>query len=478
MSAPQSKQVKPKKQKIAVKSSPATSNGNSSKVSAVSSIDDGRKMFSWIIDPLSPDDFFKLHWEKKPKVIKRAAQRDYYSSLLSTEAINSMLKDNHLEYTKNIDVTSYRDGVRETHNPDGRATTPSIWNFYADGCSIRILNPQTFHQPIYKMNAKLQELFHCMVGTNVYLTPANSQGFAPHYDDIEAFVLQIEGAKLWKVYKPRSHQEQLARVSSGNFTQDEIGEPILEVKLEAGDMLYFPRGFIHQAETVEDKHSLHITVSMYQKTSYADLMEALVPAALQRAIDSDVRFREGVPLDMHRVMGIVFSENDTPERTKYREHVKSLFNKIFDHANVDDAVDQISKKYQIDALPPYLSKDEKSKSVTGEKVEIEDGQVCCPFELTLETNIRLLKANILRLVDEDGSLKIYFHTQNSKEYHEFQPNFIEIDEDDSPIISMLVNEYPKFVKIVDLPIEDDEKKLAIITDLWESGMLMTDKNVQ
>jgi bifunctional lysine-specific demethylase and histidyl-hydroxylase NO66 len=32
-----------------------------------------------------------------------------------------------------------------------------------------------------------------MCGANVYLTPPGQQGFAPHYDDIEAFLLQIEG---------------------------------------------------------------------------------------------------------------------------------------------------------------------------------------------------------------------------------------------------------------------------------------------
>lgn len=41
-----------------------------------------------------------------------------------------------------------------------------------------------------------------MVGTNVYLTPPQSQGFAPHYDDIEAFIIQLEGSKYWKLYKP------------------------------------------------------------------------------------------------------------------------------------------------------------------------------------------------------------------------------------------------------------------------------------
>ncbi|KAI6657455.1 hypothetical protein LOD99_201 [Oopsacas minuta] len=50
-----------------------------------------------------------------------------------------------------------------------------------------------------------------------YLTPANSQGFAPHYDDIEAFILQIEGEKEWKLHPPRNKDEILARESSGKL---------------------------------------------------------------------------------------------------------------------------------------------------------------------------------------------------------------------------------------------------------------------
>jgi len=36
----------------------------------------------------------------------------------------------------------------------------------------------------------------------VYLTPPGSQGFSPHYDDIDAFVLQLEGSKRWRCYRP------------------------------------------------------------------------------------------------------------------------------------------------------------------------------------------------------------------------------------------------------------------------------------
>ena len=44
------------------------------------------------------------------------------------------------------------------------------------------------------------ELFENDAGVNIYITPYPNeskveQGFAPHYDDIDAFLLQLEGKK-------------------------------------------------------------------------------------------------------------------------------------------------------------------------------------------------------------------------------------------------------------------------------------------
>ena len=35
-----------------------------------------------------------------------------------------------MEFTTNIDLTSYVDGVRHTHNPTGRATPSIVWEFF------------------------------------------------------------------------------------------------------------------------------------------------------------------------------------------------------------------------------------------------------------------------------------------------------------------------------------------------------------
>ena len=67
----------------------------------------------------------------------------------------------------------------------------------------------------------MEEYFRAVAGNNIYITPPNSQGFAPHYDDVDAYILQIEGRKRWRVYAGEEEME-LAREPSGDFTQEEL----------------------------------------------------------------------------------------------------------------------------------------------------------------------------------------------------------------------------------------------------------------
>lgn len=440
------------------------------------SIKEATKLFRWLISPVRDDDFFQKFWEKAPCLIERKNAK-YFSKLISFEKIDKMLINNHIEFTKNIDITSYKNGVRKTLNPEGRATAPVVWENYANGCSIRLLNPQTFIPSIFAMNCSLQELFHCMVGSNVYLTPPNSQGFAPHYDDIEAFVLQIEGRKRWKLYNPRNKNEYLPRYSSENFKQSEIGKPILEKVLSPGDILYFPRGTIHQACTEPGFHSLHITLSVYQKQSFADLFEKMFPMILQRAINEDVEFRRGLPLNVWYNAGIVHSDVVSPERKEFVRRCRNLIAKSLEEIPIDQAVDQLAKKFQHEALPPSLTDAEKCRTVFGSKNLVDSkGHVINDYNIDSNTKVRLLRANIMRLVEEDGVMRLYYYVDNSKEYCEYEPNYIEIENECVGSVEVLIRSYPEYIAVNELPLEDDEeKKIGIVTALWERGLLMFEK---
>ena len=202
-------------------------------------------LFKKIIHPVTNKEFFSKYWEKETMLIKRS-QFNYYKSWFSCKEFDSILRNHNLEFTTNIDVVTYIDQEKKKHNPEGKAYAPIVWDFFQQGCSIRLLNPQTYSKNVWKYLSLLQELFGTCVGSNVYLTPAGTQGFAPHYDDIEAFVLQLEGKKRWRVYKPLNEGETLPRFSSPNFLEADLPEPIIDVVLEPGDLLYFPRGYPHQ----------------------------------------------------------------------------------------------------------------------------------------------------------------------------------------------------------------------------------------
>ena len=53
--------------------------------------------------------------------------------------------------------------------------------------------PQRFDDKVWELCAALERDIGCLVGCNAYITPAGTQGLAPHHDDVELWVCQTEG---------------------------------------------------------------------------------------------------------------------------------------------------------------------------------------------------------------------------------------------------------------------------------------------
>ena len=75
---------------------------------------DGDGVFSDILMPCSPDEFFEHTWEKMPLFISRPSLRQWYSDWLSEESIFALLadEDSDVQYGINLDVTAYNGEVR------------------------------------------------------------------------------------------------------------------------------------------------------------------------------------------------------------------------------------------------------------------------------------------------------------------------------------------------------------------------------
>ena len=159
---------------------------------------------------------------------------------------------------------------------------------FADGSTLVLQALHHTWPPLARFCRALEAELGSGVQANSYYTPRRSQGFAVHHDTHDVFVLQIAGEKHWRIYEPLLELPLKAQRWSSSLGSP--GSTVLELTLRAGDTLYLPRGWLHDALTSETD-SLHITVGINVHT-WIDAFRA----ALDECGD-DVEFRRSVPTD-------------------------------------------------------------------------------------------------------------------------------------------------------------------------------------
>lgn len=233
--------------------------------------------------------FENEYWLKKPYV-RRLTEAERAKALkdpshplhmITLEDIKNLLKRKKprpAKFLHDVDVVKWHGGSRiSLSRGDGPVHADKVWAaFNNKGYSIRMVHPQQWHPPLYELCSVLQEYFGFTVGCSSYLTPGKTQGFGPHYDDVEIFVCQLVGEKRWRLYDRQDRKTNPRTTKVTGVDPEKLGEPILDLKLKAGDVMYFPRGTVHQAFANTDEESLHLTFSTYQSHTWYDLIERAV----------------------------------------------------------------------------------------------------------------------------------------------------------------------------------------------------------
>ena len=91
---------------------------------------------------------------------------------------------------------------------------------------------------------------------------------------MDTFILQIEGAKYWKLHKSPTLNDKLAINPSSDFTPSKVPDLFWEGVLEEGDLLYMPRGVVHHAHTVKGQGSVHVTISNQHHNTWGEMIAA------------------------------------------------------------------------------------------------------------------------------------------------------------------------------------------------------------
>jgi hypothetical protein len=168
------------------------------------------------------------------------------------------------------------------------ADVPRVLAEWEQGATIVLQALHVNWQPLAVFCRQLEEAVGLPVQANSYYTPRGSQGFAVHHDTHDVLVLQVAGEKRWLLYDPLL--ELPLKHQRYSRSLGDQGEPTDDLVLRAGDTLYLPRGWLHQAET-SDTDSLHLTIGINAYTWLDAAKAALAPleedADLRRVVAAE-----------------------------------------------------------------------------------------------------------------------------------------------------------------------------------------------
>jgi ribosomal protein L16 Arg81 hydroxylase len=241
--------------------------------------------------PVESEAFLAEHWERKPLVVPRA-EEGRFDDLLSVGDVERLITETGIRtpgfrlVKAGATVSGYTTDLPWRPEPfKGVADVRRVLAEFEAGATIVLQGLHHNWLPLARYCRQLEAFLGHPAQANAYYTPRGSQGLPVHHDTHEVISLQVAGEKRWLVYEPVLElplKNQRYRSELGA-----PGDPVLDVTLRAGDTMYLPRGWLHQALT-SGSDSLHITVGVNVRRWIDEARAAL------DAQEQELAFRETI----------------------------------------------------------------------------------------------------------------------------------------------------------------------------------------
>ncbi len=191
-----------------------------------------------LLGGLSPEQFMKRHWQKKPLLIRQAVPG--MQPLIPRAELLDMVEHEEVESRQIV-----RTGAQWTlkKGPMARKSLPSLktpdWTVLIQGVD---LHNDAVHDLLQQFrfvpDARLDDLMISFA--------TDGGGVGPHFDSYDVFLLQAQGQRKWRIGRQKKYelQEGVPLKILKDF------KPEAEFVLNPGDMLYLPPGYAHDGVAV------------------------------------------------------------------------------------------------------------------------------------------------------------------------------------------------------------------------------------
>jgi len=281
-----------------------------------------RWTLSQLLAPTELTSFFEDYWEQAPLLASRP--ENFFRDLFQIEDLDHLFSMPGLVASENFRLLD-RDSPGDVLPFDGGGDTLSqaqVYHAFDRGSTINVLGLHRFWPRVGAFCRGLEETLHHRIYCNLFFTPSNAKRLHAHYDDQDVLIIQLSGSKRWQIDEhcyPLPLRGDNADVPLGPNSRDFL--------IRQGDVLYLPRGFIHQP-AVLDSMSLHLTVGITPHR-WVDLVSSALITKSQR----EQKLRRALP------PGVLFN----PARHhELNDQFQQLISECLDGASLNDAVSHLA----------------------------------------------------------------------------------------------------------------------------------------
>jgi hypothetical protein len=102
---------------------------------------------------------------------------EYVKTLFSLDQLKDIVKSNNLKYGQDLNLCKLVNNIKKNFNKNGPVKLDHVTKcFDKDSATIQFHQPQRFSDQLWRLIEKFECYFNNLVGSNIYITPDDSQG--------------------------------------------------------------------------------------------------------------------------------------------------------------------------------------------------------------------------------------------------------------------------------------------------------------
>jgi Cupin superfamily protein len=225
-----------------------------------------------LVAPLTEAEYLEILRAGK-LTLRRGLAADRFTPLLDWATLWKVIESDVVPLKKLLVTRKGHDVPAIFYRDQGKLNAAKLASLIPHGISLIATSVDAHVPTLQALCANIQARIGRKINVTAVMTTGDGGAFPMHYDVPDVVVVQVEGAKRWRIY-----DRPVANPVKGMPRPPKPSGVIFDEVLQPGDFLCLPAGYWHHCDN-GSKLSLHLSV-LFKSSTASDGTQALLQGAV------------------------------------------------------------------------------------------------------------------------------------------------------------------------------------------------------